>query len=145
MPVTVPPMDTIGDRIKKAKGEDTYAAVAQKLALEGVVITPQGVHKWTKGGEVPEASLVVFCRVYDVSPAYIRYGIDSSAVAAALDVNVLRAALDMLSGIEKSRRRDDDAVLTTERRAVLLAAAYQGLINPGAKAAEVEKIIKLVA
>jgi hypothetical protein len=68
---------TMGDRINEIRGADSFATVSVKLAKKGVNISAQGVHKWTKGGEIPEGSLQVFCQIYSARPEYVRYGVSS--------------------------------------------------------------------
>lgn len=67
----------IGDRAQRIVeliGDDTLKVVTQKLALHGVSITEQAVHKWRNGGNIEDENVVALAKAYRSTPEWIKYG-----------------------------------------------------------------------
>lgn len=69
------PLETLAARIESVMGDDKPYEVSRKLALRGVEVSPQAIYGWLKGGEVKEANLQAFAELYEVEPAWLRYGV----------------------------------------------------------------------
>ena len=54
--------------------KDSAGAVSRKLAVEGVSVSYQAVHKWLNGGGITDEMLEALARAYRVSPAWLKYG-----------------------------------------------------------------------
>lgn len=65
----------LSTRLDSVLGGDTLPEIARKMAAEGCIISPQAIHKWRRGGPISEENLLCLCRVYKVSPAWLRYGV----------------------------------------------------------------------
>lgn len=61
-------------RIRDLIGKDTLKTVTQKLALQGVSLTEQAVHKWQNGGNITDENVVALAKAYRSTPEWIKYG-----------------------------------------------------------------------
>lgn len=68
----------MASRLQDAMGTDGAYDVQRKFALEGIEISVQAIYKWLNGGDIGEANLEIFCRIYNTTPPWIRYGIRPS-------------------------------------------------------------------
>lgn len=88
---TMQATNSMSQRITEIIGSDSLRAVARKLALHGVEVSPQAVQKWKNGGDITIENIEALAAAYHSTPAYIRYGTgpahplsDKQAAAAEL-------------------------------------------------------------
>lgn len=60
-------------RIRDLIGKDTLKVVTQKLAMHGVSVSEQAVHKWLNGGNISDENVVALASAYRSAPEWIKY------------------------------------------------------------------------
>jgi hypothetical protein len=88
---------TFADRFLQLKGDESFQSLADKLAKTGVRVSPQALHKYANGGEISHKMLLDVARFFDVSPAWLYFGVEEPpADALPADLEVLTKALTVI-------------------------------------------------
>lgn len=66
---------SMAERIAEVTRGDSLRDVAAKVQMHGGSASHTAVQKWLNGGNIDEQNLVALCAAYNVSPAYVRYGV----------------------------------------------------------------------
>jgi hypothetical protein len=65
---------SMAHRICEIIGRDSVRMVADKLALQGVTVSPQAVQKWKHGGNITDENIAALAAAYHSTPEYIKFG-----------------------------------------------------------------------
>jgi hypothetical protein len=88
---------TFKERFLELKGDESYQSLADRLANAGVRISPQALHKYGTGGEISRQMLIDLARFFDVSPAWLYFGLEERpADALPADLEVLMKAVTLI-------------------------------------------------
>jgi hypothetical protein len=74
--------------MRQAMGTDSAYDTKRKLAERGVTVSPQAIYEWLAGGDVKEPNLVAFATLYQVSPAWLRYGVGAERPRSQIAENL---------------------------------------------------------
>lgn len=61
-------------RVRELVGKDTLKVITQKLAVQGVSVSEQAVHKWFNGGNISDENVLALASAYRSTPEWIKYG-----------------------------------------------------------------------
>jgi hypothetical protein len=71
----------LSTRLVQVLGSEPLTESARRLADQGCIVSPQAIHKWRQGGTIAEENLQALCLAYNVSPAWLRYGVGPKSPA----------------------------------------------------------------
>jgi hypothetical protein len=77
---------TFSDRLKWAMGDDTVMDALKKFEKIGNKISKPTFYTWLSKDDMPEEQLKIFSKIYNVDPAFIRYGGKSGEGAAPRNI-----------------------------------------------------------
>lgn len=66
---------SMAHRICEIVGKDSLRKIADKLALQGVTVSPQAVQKWKLGGNITDENIAALAAAYQSTPEYIKFGL----------------------------------------------------------------------
>ena len=78
--------DTFADRFEKLRDGMSFQALSDAIHRKsGTRISPQGMHKWAKGGGIDPTSLRLVASFFGVNEAWLMFGEGDQARGASLE------------------------------------------------------------